>query len=176
MVAGEAEPSRPVEVDTRSDDPGPGGGSSIPRGARSARSRQPEIEQISVKQGHQATFSLGTSCPGETTGRLNDGDQIREDLDDEPDRFTFAADFDVGTHLVDIACGSQPVLRHQLMVFRQTGARRGGATSVVTGTAVGLGSALLLIGLPEMLAPIGRRHRRRQGVDHRHSSNVDSHL
>lgn len=118
------------------------------------------VRRASVRQGQQASLELGSDCEDATTVHFADEDQPRRDLDDERGLLTVSsADLEVGTHRLIVDCGSGQPVEHQLTVFRQTGARRGGAASVVTGGVVGLGSSALLLGLPGLVAPLISRRR-----------------
>lgn len=123
-------------------------------------SRQFSVEQSSVRQGRRLTIELVPECRQPGRGVLRPSDRRVADLDEEPDTFTFeTTEVPIGSYTLAVDCGSGLTMQTDLLVFRQNGAERGGANSVVMATSVGLGSAAALLGLPGLLAAPSARRR-----------------
>ena len=120
------------------------------------------LTDSSSRQGGRATVDLGVGCVGATKGQVG-GDRIVLDVDDDPTTFSFpATDLELGTYSMIVDCGQGLMARSRLLIFRQNGAQRGGANSVVVVTSVGLGSTVVLFGLPALAPPAGIVARRRR--------------
>ena len=145
---------------------------------------EPQQGTASVHQGRTAVLPLDATCADASTARLIDpastastanpaGGRPLIDGDDDPTSFSFATtDLALGTYGVVIDCGQGRSIQSNVLLFRQNGAERGGANSIVVASSIGLGSTFALLGLPAMLSPLaasgslgGRRRVRDHYVD-----------
>ncbi|MEM9614561.1 MAG: hypothetical protein AAGA59_16595 [Actinomycetota bacterium] len=119
----------------------------------------PVSAATSVRQGQGLTFAVPADCADPQFGTLDPANKVIVDADVNPLTFTVpTADLELGSYLLNVACQNGLTVQSDMMVFRQNGAKRGGAASVLTAGSVGLGSAAALIGLPGSLGG-NRRHR-----------------
>ncbi|MCP3987536.1 MAG: hypothetical protein GY724_00555 [Actinomycetia bacterium] len=76
------------------------------------------------------------------------------DRDLDSTTFSFAtSNLELGTYRLVVDCGRAVSVSSEIMIFRQNGAERGGANSVVLVTSIGFGSTVALFGLPALIAP-----------------------
>jgi hypothetical protein len=114
---------------------------------------------VSTPQGRQATIDLDPDCPGATAGKLvtTTGQRPTPLVDTDLDASTFSfatGELDLGRYRLIVDCGQDTSVSPEIMIFRQNGAERGGANSIVLVTSVGFGSTVALFGLPALIAPI----------------------
>jgi hypothetical protein len=112
-------------------------------------------------QGHDATFPL-RACGSSPTARVDDPDRYLDDLDDDPATFTIdTAGLPPRTYQLVFECEDGGLGSAELFVYRQTGAERGGAESVVLATGVGLLAAITFGGFGGLPPIVGEETRRR---------------
>ncbi len=118
----------------------------------------PPSAATSVRQGGSLTFAVPGNCPNPVLGTLDPTGTVLADGDDRPGTFTIdATGLRLGSYLLSVQCENGLTVQSEVMVFRQNGATRGGANSVAAAGAVGLGSALALVGIPGPTQPPMRR-------------------
>lgn len=112
----------------------------------------------SVRHGRSLTFAVPDDCVDPQFGTLDPGNEVIVDADVDPRTFTVqTAGLRLGSYLLNVECQNAVGVQSEMMIFRQNGAKRGGASSVVTAGTLGLGSAIALVGLPGALAGPTRR-------------------
>ncbi|MEL7155882.1 MAG: hypothetical protein AAFN30_04705, partial [Actinomycetota bacterium] len=117
----------------------------------------PPNAATSVRRGRNLTFAVPTDCVDPQFGTIDPGNEVIVDADVDPNTFTVQTQaLTLGSYLLNVECQNGVGVQSEMMVFRQNGAKRGGATSVVTAGTVGLGSAVALVGLPGALLPPSR--------------------
>lgn len=127
-------------------------------GAPPAESSPPPAA-TSVRQGQALTFAVPPDCTDPQFGTLDPANKVIVDADVNPVTFTVqTSDLELGSYLLNVECQNGLTVQSDMMVFRQNGAKRGGAASVLTAGSLGLGSAVALVGLPGSLG--GNRRRR----------------
>ena len=84
------------------------------------------------------------------------------DLDHDPATFTIdTSALGLGPHLVRLDCSAGVTAQTNVEVYRQTGAARGEADSIVLAGGMGLASAAAVVGLPAIPLVTLRSRRRR---------------
>ncbi|MGF1596934.1 MAG: hypothetical protein ACFCVK_08365 [Acidimicrobiales bacterium] len=105
------------------------------------------------QQGRPATFDLLPQCAGVGLATADGADGPLLDVDQDPDTFTIDTGvLDLGTYLVSFDCG-ETTAAAKLFVYRQNGAQRGGANSIVTIAGLALAGGVGLVTVPS-LAPL----------------------
>lgn len=129
--------------------------------AAAAESQRLRFVGAAGRLGRPALIPLATECDGVTSARFEGSDIALEDLDADPATFTVdTGGLDLGTRTVRFECGAGIEATFDLFLYRQNGAARGGANSIATASALGLGSLVLWFGLPAVLVEVDRRRRR----------------
>ncbi len=120
------------------------------------------LPDASSRQGSRLLFHLVPECSDSPVATSDSMSQPLPDFDQ--DRSTFTVDttgFELGTHVIHFDCSGGLTAQANLLIFRQNGAERGEANSIVLAGGIGLASTAAVVGLPTVGSPRPGRRRRR---------------